>query len=50
MDFRAEQMLSPVDAPVLKFIVFGGILGDHPPKDRAKNFREDNFKTIRNLG
>ena len=30
--------------------MFGGILGDHPPKDRAKDFREKNFKEIRHLG
>ena len=34
----------------MKFVVFGGILGDHPPKDRAKEFREQNFKQIRHLG
>ena len=48
MDFRAEKTLgyTPEDASKgddrsnLKFIVFGGILGDHPPQDRAKDFRE----------
>lgn len=29
--------------------MFGGILGDHPPQDRAKEFREG-FKHIRQLG
>lgn len=33
----------------MKLVVFGGILGDHPPKDRAKEFRS-NFKQIRHLG
>jgi ribosome biogenesis SPOUT family RNA methylase Rps3 len=23
----------------MKFVVFGGILGDHPPQDRAMEFR-----------
>ena len=50
MDMRAEKELCPDDAKTLKFVVFGGILGDHPPQDRAKSFREDNFKQIRNLG
>lgn len=44
MDMRAEAELSPKDAETIKFVVFGGILGDHPPQDRAKDFREDNFK------
>ena len=30
-------------------MVFGGILGDHPPQDRAKEFRET-FNHIRQLG
>ena len=30
-------------------MVFGGILGDHPPQDRAKDFRET-FSHIRKLG
>lgn len=40
MDFRADKELDAVSDQNLKFIVFGGILGDHPPKDRAKEFRE----------
>ena len=31
MDMRAEKELCPDDAKTLKFVVFGGILGDHPP-------------------
>ena len=55
MDMRAEKMLGDKaegqnDRHEITLIVFGGILGDHPPKDRAKNFREENFKVIRNLG
>lgn len=49
MDMRAEKVLSPEDSPQLKFIVFGGILGDHPPQDRAGDFRAT-FKEIRQLG
>lgn len=47
---RAEKELCHEDAKTIKFVVFGGILGDHPPQDRAKEFRESNFKQIRNLG
>ena len=25
-------------------------MGNHPPSDKAKDFRESNFKTIRHLG
>ena len=39
MDMRAEHTLgqgaASGDKSALKFIVFGGILGDHPPQDRA---------------
>jgi hypothetical protein len=31
MDFRAEAELTPCDAKTFDFVVFGGILGDHPP-------------------
>ncbi len=30
-------------------MIFGGILGDHPPKDRAGDFRA-NFSNVRSLG
>ena len=49
MDFRAEKELNPEEDQNFKLVVFGGILGDHPPKDRAKEFRS-NFKQIRHLG
>ena len=49
MDMRAEQVLQPADREQFRFLVFGGILGDHPPQDRAKNFRET-FSHIRQLG
>lgn len=35
MDMRAEQVLEPKDVGQFEFLVFGGILGDHPPQDRA---------------
>jgi len=40
MDMRAEKELSPSDAKRFEFVIFGGILGDHPPKDKAKELRE----------
>lgn len=49
MDMRAEKTLKAEDAKQFKFLVFGGILGDHPPQDRAQEFREI-FKHIRQLG
>jgi len=49
MDMRAETKLAPKDNKQFKFVVFGGILGDHPPQDRAQEFRES-FNHIRQLG
>lgn len=40
MDMRAENVLAPNERDIFRFVVFGGILGDHPPQDRAKDFRE----------
>ena len=31
MDMRGEQELKPSDASLFEFLIFGGILGDHPP-------------------
>ena len=49
MDMRAEKVLSPEDKNQFEFLIFGGILGDHPPVDRGKNLRA-NFANIRQLG
>ena len=49
MDMRATQVLQPSERDQFRFVVFGGILGDHPPQDRAKEFRET-FSHIRQLG
>ena len=49
MDMRAPQILQPSEREQFRFVVFGGILGDHPPQDRAKEFRET-FSHIRQLG
>lgn len=49
MDMRGEKVLSPEDSKQFEFLIFGGILGDHPPQDRAKDLRE-NFANVRQLG
>ena len=41
--------MKPTERETFRFVVFGGILGDHPPQDRAKDFRE-RFQHIRQLG
>lgn len=46
---RSDTVLAPADSKQFEFVVFGGILGDHPPQDRAKEFRES-FKQVRQLG
>jgi hypothetical protein len=49
LDMRATAPLRPSDFDVFDTFVFGGVLGDHPPKDRAKILRELGF-TTRSLG
>lgn len=36
LDPQAEKELSPKEAKNFEYFVFGGILGDHPPKKRTK--------------
>jgi len=48
LDMRGEKTLSPEDKNEFDVFVFGGILGDHPPKDRTGVLRQQGFKT-RNL-
>ena len=31
MDMRADDVLAPEERDIFRFVVFGGILGDHPP-------------------
>ena len=31
MDMRGEKVLSPQDSSQFEFLIFGGVLGDHPP-------------------
>ncbi|SCV05611.1 LANO_0H11298g1_1 [Lachancea nothofagi CBS 11611] len=35
LDPRAKEDLNPQDAQEFDYFVFGGILGDHPPRDRT---------------
>ena len=35
MDMRGKEQLRSEDSRRFNFVLFGGILGDHPPKDRA---------------
>lgn len=36
LDPEAEKVLEPADAKIFRFLVFGGILGDYPPRKRTK--------------
>lgn len=43
LDPSAEQDLAPSDAKTFKYFLFGGILGDHPPRDRTGELRKYGF-------
>ena len=47
LDLRAEKELSSEEE--WDFIVFGGVLGDHPPRDRPAPVRQ-HFPVLRHLG
>jgi ribosome biogenesis SPOUT family RNA methylase Rps3 len=47
LDMRGQQELSPGED--WNYIVFGGVLGDHPPRDRPAPLRQ-HFVEIRHLG
>lgn len=49
LDMRADKALSSSDAEEFEVFVFGGILGDNPPKDRTSYLRAEGFKS-RHLG
>jgi ribosome biogenesis SPOUT family RNA methylase Rps3 len=49
LDLRAEKELSPEDRQEFDVFIFGGILGDNPPRDRTSYLRKENFPT-RHLG
>eukprot|EP01104_Vermistella_antarctica_P020717 TRINITY_DN8988_c0_g1_i1.p1 TRINITY_DN8988_c0_g1~~TRINITY_DN8988_c0_g1_i1.p1 ORF type:complete len:239 (+),score=67.41 TRINITY_DN8988_c0_g1_i1:49-765(+) len=39
LDPRGEEAIKPEDLTTFRYFLFGGILGDHPPKDRTKVLR-----------
>ncbi|QLG74901.1 hypothetical protein HG535_0H02280 [Zygotorulaspora mrakii] len=39
LDPRADQDLQPDEAEKFDYFVFGGILGDHPPRDRTSELK-----------
>ena len=47
LDMRGEKELSSEEH--WNYIIFGGVLGDHPPRDRPAPIRKY-FKNIRHLG
>ena len=47
LDMRGEKELSPDNN--WDYVVFGGVLGDHPPRDRPAPLRK-HFVEIRHLG
>jgi ribosome biogenesis SPOUT family RNA methylase Rps3 len=49
LDMKATEALSPKDAQEFDVFLFGGILGDHPSKDRTSSLRVEGFKS-RHLG
>ncbi|KAK9315806.1 SAM-dependent RNA methyltransferase [Lipomyces starkeyi] len=44
LDPGATKDLAPQDAQVFDWFVFGGILGDHPPRDRTGELRKYGFE------
>lgn len=49
LDMRGKEALGSKDSASLKVFLFGGILGDHPPRDRTKLLRHQT-ETLRHLG
>jgi ribosome biogenesis SPOUT family RNA methylase Rps3 len=49
LDLRADKEMSPEDSQEFDVFIFGGILGDNPPRDRTSYLRNENFPT-RHLG
>ena len=50
LDPRAEIDLQPNDANEFKYFIFGGILGDHPPRDRTGELKAKLNCPTRRLG
>lgn len=49
LDPKAEKVISPADAELFDGFLFGGILGDDPPRDRTKELRKLGYEG-RHLG
>lgn len=49
MDLRGEKVLTPEDGDRFDMVIFGGILGDHPPRDRTSGLRKSEIE-MRHLG
>jgi len=52
LDLQAEEILTYNDLLRFKYIVVGGILGDHPPRGRTKEFITSRLRNVeaRNIG
>lgn len=50
LDPRAEIDLQPADSSKFKYFIFGGILGDHPPRDRTGELKRKLECPTRRLG
>lgn len=50
LDPRAEIDLQPSDTANFKYFIFGGILGDHPPRDRTGELKKKLLCATRRLG
>lgn len=46
LDPKAEKELSPEDALEFDYFLFGGILGDDPPRDRTGKFESIPFNHV----
>jgi len=49
LDPKAPKVLSPEDAEIFDWFLYGGILGDDPPRDRTGELRKLGFEG-RHLG
>ena len=50
LDLRAKKALCHDDRKILNVLIFGGILGDHPPRDRTRPLRDFLGDNMRHLG
>jgi ribosome biogenesis SPOUT family RNA methylase Rps3 len=49
MDLRGKEILTPIESENLEMVIIGGILGDHPPRDRTSSLRQNNVE-MKHLG